>query len=111
MTWTGRKSLNRFMRSRGLALSTVLALFMGWILLAGFLLWQVKVREEFSSLGKLDLPVEPGASAESAPKQIRLRLFQGPSWDALASLRPGEEVQVRIEGQKGHEISFSAHMV
>lgn len=107
----GQKWVNRFLRRRGLALCLVLGLFTGWILLAGFLLWEAKVKVEFACLGKLDLSGAPRPSEGWGHSPVRLRVFQGLGQDVLASLRPGDEVVLRIEAQRGQETSFRTHLV
>lgn len=107
----GRKWLNRFLGSRVLTLTTVLILCVGWMLLACFLLWQVKVKEEFSCLGKLSFSLEPGASAIGGSKQLRVTVLQGPSPNSLRSLLPGDEVHLALEEQRGQTIGLRAQLV
>lgn len=111
VTAKGQKWVNRFLRRRGLALCLMFALFAGWILLAGFLLWEAKVKMEYACLGKLDLSEAPPPSEGWGLNPVRLRVVQGLGQDLLASLRPGDEVVLRIEAQRGQDTSFRTHLV
>lgn len=107
----GQKWITRFMRSRGLTLSVAFALFLGWIVLAGFLLWQVKVKEEFPCLASLSFPSGPEGFGGADSLQIRVKVFRGPDPNLLASIQPGDEIDLAVAGQGAQKIGLRTVMV
>lgn len=109
--WTSPRWLNRFLRNRGLTLAVALALFLGWIFLAGFLLWQVKVKEEFSCLASLNIPAGTESVGGADNHHLELRMFEGLNPPILTSLRPGDEIDLRVGEQEGQAIHLRTRLV
>jgi hypothetical protein len=85
-----RTFATRFFRSRTLPILSILALFAGWIGIAGFLLWQVKLKTTVSIMATLAGPLSGG-------ERIALIPPPGAIPSQIRTLDPGSEVELTIE--------------
>ena len=107
-----QKLMNRFLKSRVLPILTILILFSGWVLIAWYFLWQVRVKEEFRSVGRLIFYSNQGnASSESKEERMKLILLNGMNHAYLSSLSPGQEILLSVEVERGQEALLHASLI
>lgn len=91
----GPRIVQRILRSRVLPLLTVLLLFSGLILSAGYLLWEARVKQEISVFGNLIVQLsDADKTAGPIPtKQLLLSLYDG---EDLSFLTKGDILKLSV---------------
>jgi hypothetical protein len=89
--------MNRLLFKRFLALTVVLVFSAGMIASAGYLLWQAKIREEYSFIGYLRMNPDPGLMAPGAQASGSKYITVSGALPAGISYDRGLELQLIIE--------------
>ena len=105
----GQRTVQRILRSRVLPLLTALLLFTGLVSIAGYLLWQTRIRQEISIVGELSVQRAEPEMREGyvSTKPVVLKIHEG---EDVSFLAEGDALQLKMAGSD-QEIFLGAKVI
>jgi len=100
-----RVLMNRFLKSRVLPILTILILFAGWVVAAGFLLWQIKVKEVFPCVGSVVF------SSHAGKEEVALVLQGDFHGERLFPLDSDQEIELALTDPHGRRETLRAILI
>ncbi len=100
----GQRITNMFIRGRVLPAIIMLCLFSGMLLVTGYILWQTKIKEEFSLVGRL----EPGLYSHNEDWVVSVVMENQPF---LPVIEKGVRILVSYEKPDGKWVSLNTTLI